>query len=406
MSPRCPPAGRSEWWATSEADAPIRIAVVHSFYSSAQPSGENGAVEDQVDALSRDGHEVALFSTSTDQRGHETGYRLRAAGRVATGYGHHPRQAVEAFGPDVVHVHNLFPNFGRRWVRTLNVPVVATLHNYRPLCAQVSLYRDGGLCTRCPDGDRWAGVRYGCYGGSRLASLPIAWANRKGLAADPLLARADRITVPSAQAHAVYKAAGLSAQKLITLPNFLPDARDPGPGPGDGGEQRWLFVGRLDEGKGAVELVERWPTARPLIIVGAGGDEARVRRAARGKRVELLGHVTKERVLDLMGRATGLLYPSRHAETFGLPYIEALAAGTPTLALAPNTVAELVAAEGTGAVAGWGDDLDAVLADAAATFSGLRRACRGVFETRYTEAVHLDRVRALYRAVLAERTAV
>ena len=89
--------------------ATIRIAMVHSFYSSAQPSGENTVVLNEVDALRRAGHEVALFAAHTDELEGEVFYKLRAGLRVATGYGRNPLKAIRDFSPDVVHVHNLFP---------------------------------------------------------------------------------------------------------------------------------------------------------------------------------------------------------------------------------------------------------------------------------------------------------
>jgi len=37
-----------------------------------------------------------------------------------------------------------------------------------------------------------------------------------------------------------------------------------------------------------------------------------------------------------------------------------------------------------------------VLAEAAASFPGLREACRGVFEARYSESAYVARAEALY----------
>ncbi len=83
--------------------------MVHSFYSSAQPSGENTVVLNEVEALRRAGHEVALFAAHTDELEGEVFYKLRSGMRVATGYGRNPLKAINEFSPDVVHVHNLFP---------------------------------------------------------------------------------------------------------------------------------------------------------------------------------------------------------------------------------------------------------------------------------------------------------
>jgi hypothetical protein len=85
----------------------VRIAMVHSFYSSSQPSGENTVVLNEVDALRRAGHEVALFAAHTDELEGEVFYKLRSGLRVATGYGRNPLKAIKDFSPDVVHVHNI-----------------------------------------------------------------------------------------------------------------------------------------------------------------------------------------------------------------------------------------------------------------------------------------------------------
>ena len=44
----------------------MRIAVVHSYYSNRQPSGENVVVDLQVGALRRAGHEVHVVARAAD----------------------------------------------------------------------------------------------------------------------------------------------------------------------------------------------------------------------------------------------------------------------------------------------------------------------------------------------------
>src|SRR5919205_1422355 len=112
----------------------LRIALVHSFYGSTV-SGENAAVVAQADALRRAGHDVLLVAARTDELEGSRFYRLRAGLRVASGRGTSPLEALRAFEPDVVHVHNLFPNFSTNWLRAVDAFVVATVHNYRPMCA-------------------------------------------------------------------------------------------------------------------------------------------------------------------------------------------------------------------------------------------------------------------------------
>ena len=44
----------------------MKISVVHSYYSSATPSGENFMVDSQVAALTEAGHDVQLIALRTD----------------------------------------------------------------------------------------------------------------------------------------------------------------------------------------------------------------------------------------------------------------------------------------------------------------------------------------------------
>src|SRR2546428_742947 len=75
---------------------PIRVASVHSFYSSRVPSGENRAVESEVEALQRAGHDIRLFAARTDDFEGSPAYRATSALRVASGLGRSPLSDMEA----------------------------------------------------------------------------------------------------------------------------------------------------------------------------------------------------------------------------------------------------------------------------------------------------------------------
>lgn len=364
----------------------MRVAVVHSYYSSRQPSGENVVVDLQVAALRGAGHEVTLVQRRTDDLERSRLYPLTAAARVATGRGADPLEEIVASGAEVVHVHNLFPNYGRTWVRRCPVPVVATLHNYRPVCPAGTLFRDGASCTLCPDsGSARPAVTYACYRDSKAATVPVALGTR--FADDPLLASARRIITLNDDMAATYAAVGVPAERLVTVPNFVADA-----GSGTGGEG-WVFVGRLSAEKGILPLVRRWPAGLPLRVVGSGPLEQEVAAAA-GPSVELLGQRPQEEVRDLLRRADGLVFPSLWPEGLPTVYLEALSAGTPVLASPESVVGGLVAAQGTGRV--MSGELAADLAAASAAFPALRARCREVYAAHYTEGAWVSSVEEVY----------
>lgn len=376
----------------------MRIAIVHSFYSSRQPSGENSVVRAEVDALRRAGHEVQLFAARTDEAERAVSYRLRTAFRVASGRGHSPYRSLSAFNPDLVYVHNLFPNFSTQWLRNVECPLLVSAHNYRSMCANGLLFRDGHICTDCPDGARWAGLRHGCYRNSRVASLPIAVANRRGCAADPLLSRATLIRVQSERQAEVFRSAGIPAEDMVIVPGFIPDDLDPGV-PSGQARSGWLFAGRLTPEKGVLELAERWPAGLRLTIAGDGPLKESLKDRARSE-FTLLGNTTRDRVVQLMRSSNALVFPSQWYETFGTVYAEALACGLPVLALGPNCVAEHIKREGTGWNATFEDDVEELVRRADSEANTLRTSCRQAFEANYSERRWLAQMQELLEKTL------
>ena len=89
--------------------------------------------------------------------------------------------------PDVAHVHNTWFALTPAVAAALDgagVPVVMTLHNYRILCANASLYRDGRPCEDCVGSHPWHGVRHRCYRDSLASSTAVA-ATAAELTAEP-----------------------------------------------------------------------------------------------------------------------------------------------------------------------------------------------------------------------------
>lgn len=381
----------------------LRIAVVHSFYSSAQPSGENIQVEAEVEALRQAGATVRLFAARTDDLEGEPLYPVRAALRVASGWGRSPRRAIEQFQPDVVHVHNLFPNFGRSWVSTLTVPVVATLHNFRFSCAGGTLFRDGQLCTDCPDGSRWSGVRHGCYRGSRLATIPLALAQRAGPTADPVLARADRIVCLSERQRALLERERVPPSRLVPGTNFLPASLDPGGDDGLAGRHErsgCVFAGRLTPEKGVVELVEAWHSdEHVLTVVGDGPLRDEVRRVARGRPVEVIGALDREAVLALLARSHALVLPGAWPEVAPLSCIEALSQGAGIVVRTSSDLAATVERTGVGVAAATVAQMPGAVARLAA-HDDLPDRCRLLYETRHTAGAWVERTLHMYRSLL------
>ncbi len=377
--------------------------MVHSFYRSDVPSGENVVVMRQAEALRDAGHEVEVVARHTDDEMHSRLHGVRSAFRVATGVGTDPTDELRAFRPDVVHVHNLFPNFGERWLDAWDGPLVATLHNFRPICANALLFREGQVCTKCPDGDRWSSLKYACYRDSRLATLPLAIHNAGGVRWNRLLRRADRIVVLSGRAREAYARAGLGTHRMNVIANGLEDL--------DGGTEPsidsrgWAFVGRLTPEKGILELLRSWPPTEQLDVIGDGPLAGRASALTpQLPHVNMLGLLASARVDERLRTYEGLLIPSGCFEGFPTVITEALRAGTPVIARAGNSAADFISEQerngAIGAVYGEGGvSLESAMRTVREDLNMPAR-CRATFETELSEAAWVRRLEAIYQEVL------
>lgn len=366
----------------------MKVALVHSFYRSALPSGENQALLDLREALTEAGHEVRLICRHSDDIG-VTG-ALRAAVTVASGAGSSPLPALRAFQPDVVHVHNLFPNFGRLWARQWRGPLVVTLHNFRTLCAKGTLFRDGAGCTECPDGTAWQAVLHRCYRQSALATVPWSVSPHHGRR-DPLLKSASRIIVLSRRSEAIFAEYGLPRQKMVVIPNGMPPLAPPAAATAP---HRWIFLGRLDHGKGLRDLLHHWPEGSTLDVVGDGPLQAEL-QGGTPVGVSLLGARDRPWVRSNLPSYTGLVFPSRLLENSPLSVIEALSCGVPVAARAGSAAADAIAQIDPSWTYEGADPSGAMTAVTASGGQGRRQALEGYLR-QHSPDVWIEAIERVY----------
>lgn len=105
-------------------------------------------------------------------------------------------------------------------------------------------------------------------------------------------------------------------------------------------ERPFLIVGRLSESKHfeqAIAVCKK--LGFPLVVVGQGADLPRLKRFA-GKQTIFTGRISAEELRRYLREARALLQPTR--EDFGMAAAEALACGTPVIALDEGGVKEII----------------------------------------------------------------
>jgi glycosyltransferase involved in cell wall biosynthesis len=376
----------------------MRIALVHSFYRSATPSGENQVVKNQFRALEDVGHEVDLISVFTDDANQGRIFELSRSIRVVTGLGPPSLTSLEALQPDIVHIHNTFPNFGWRSIAKWQGPIVHTLHNFRPICAAGTLFRDDHACQECVGRLPLPALRFGCYHDSRIQTVPLALRNSVPAARQGLLKRADAIVVGSERARAIYERAGLSSQRLHVIPNGV----EPSPGGPLLGFKRegWVVAARLEKAKGVLDLLHDWPPGTPLAVFGTGPQQAEIERACTGA-ITYEGQVTYGELRAKLARSLGLLMPSKWLEMNPTIVSDALALGTPIVALTSNVAADLVDRYQVGATYTNRTTLREALHAVTAANQEIEQRCLNAFETEFSFGIWAQRLTSLYQDLVA-----
>jgi alpha-1,6-mannosyltransferase len=249
-----------------------------------------------------------------------SGYRVIVSARAV-------RRALDAAKPDLIEVHDkLLLRWVAGWARPRHVPVIAISHERL----------DVTLAHFAP----WlpSPVR------ARVAES----------VARGVLRRSDRIVVCSRFAAAEF--ASSPKLRLVALGVDLVTFRPAVVSHPDGGPVRLVCVTRLSAEKLPVLAIDTLAELRrrgvvaELTMVGDGPLQSRLRRHAGSLPVRFTGFVSAGELAALVGRADVALAPGP-AETFGLAALEALACGTPIVAVRGSGASELTAGEPSAAIA-------------------------------------------------------
>lgn len=330
----------------------MRVLIIHNRYQ--QAGGEDNVVSAEAKLLTDHGHDIELWIA--DNKDLPGGLNGKFSTAINTTYSKisrdKAREKLRQFKPDLVHVHNFFPQFSPSIYdacQEYKVPVVQTLHNYRLICPGAMLMRGGNICELCVSGSPYQAALYDCYRNSKLGSLVVAnlvaHHRRKGTWHN----KVDRFIALTNFAKRKFVEAGFPDNKIAVKGNFMSDPLLEVPANYKGGDSLFaLFVGRLSEEKGIGTLLNAWALLNgntPLKVAGVGPLESLLNEKGN---VVALGHQDSREVSLLMRQAAFLALPSEWYEGFPLVLVEAFAHGLPVLASNMGSMADIITDGETG----------------------------------------------------------
>jgi glycosyltransferase involved in cell wall biosynthesis len=317
-----------------------------------------------ADGLVERGHEVSLIGTGSSRTAadfHATfpeppsGLGTPQGGEVERLHAARANRIIRALAPEVVHDHSAagpLTALGRA-----GVPAMLTAHG--PI-------------------DGLAGDLYRCL--QELPLVAISDAQRRGAPDLPWIGT-------------VHNAIPLSLYRLETRKDDFV-----------------LFMGRFSESKGAHLAIDAARTAGVPIVLAGKCDEPseqnyfdREIRPRLGSGVDWIGEADTATKKELYERARALLCPVQWEEPFGLVMVEAMACGTPVVALRRGSVPELVVDGVTGFVC----DAPEELAAGILRLDAIDAAdCRAHVEAHFRPEIMVEAYEALYARLVLSATRV
>ena len=323
---------------------------------------------DVVELLQERGHRVAVFSMK-HQKNFESrwqkyflsyvGYnredsnfweKIKGVGRMFYSFEANKKinQLLDDFDPEIVHIHNIYHQLSPCIlfeIKKRNIPVVMTVHDYKLVNPNHSLFLNGKFYNRCREGKFYQCFLDKCvkdsYLKSLLATLESYWHKWLGTYEKNI----DLYIAPSVFVRKILIERGINPGKIIVMAHFSEDNKisveNKKP------KTRYaLYFGRISKEKGIDVLIDIFNELKvPLYLVGAVEGNFEIQKS---KFIEHLGFLEQEELKKKIAAADLVVSGSQLPETFGLAALEALSLGKPFVGFDSGAFGEIVENEKEG----------------------------------------------------------
>jgi glycosyltransferase involved in cell wall biosynthesis len=167
----------------------------------------------------------------------------------------------------------------------------------------------------------------------------------------------------------------------------------------------FAFLGRITPDKGIVQAIQIAKQSGQKLVIAAKVDptdqefyEKEVKDLIDGEQIKFIGEVDFAGKNELLRNAKALLFPIQWEEPFGLAVIEALACGTPVVALNRASIPEIITDKVTGIIC---NSVEEIISRLGEVDSIDRAKCRQAAEENFTNERMYAEYMACYEKVIA-----
>lgn len=323
---------------------------------------------------------------------------------------------IETYPPDVTHFHNIYHRISPsvlQIVKSRDIPVLLTVHDYKLICPVYRLYRDSAVCELCKGKRFYHCLVHRCNKGSMILSLvsctELYIHNLLNLWSD----KVDYFITPSQFMKHKLIEFGFDERKIVHIPNFIyvDDYI-----PNYDSENYLIYFGRLSDEKGIPTMIKAFELLNSkkteLLIVGDGPLrtqlEAEVKTKGLGN-IKFLGYLAKDRLLPVLGGAMASILPSEWYENAPMSVMESFAMGKPVIGARIGGTEEMIEDGMNGYLFESGNPEDLaekislLLSKTKEDVIEMGMLARKKAEEKYNAESHYHKLMSLYDKVLSEK---
>ena len=307
----------------------MNVLVVHNYYR--QGGGEHTVYKNECNLLKENG--IQVFTYTRDNKDLHIRDLVLLPFTIIWSFRTYKKiiQLIRTKHIDIVHCHNTFPQISPSvyyacW--KCGVPVVQTIHNFRFLCPNGLLFRNGCICEDCLSNGLKCGVFHKCYRNSFFQTLFVV-VMLKFHREINTFKNLPCIFLTKFNQDKISNELGIKC--TFIKPNFTLMKRNTDI---DIDMSKFVFIGRLDKYKGITWVAEQF-THMPylkLVIIGDGTERAKLEELSKSNNnIVLRGFRNQTEIAYELQSACALVFPSILYESFGISIIDSFALGTPVI---------------------------------------------------------------------------